>query len=52
VIFITLGKFRAKPTKEATSEVSKLMKANMMVNGIVSTETMVALTREEALKLL
>jgi len=82
-----LGKFRKKPTKEATAEVSELkkamekdgikfigfywtlgrydtvvimdapdektvMKANMKVGDIVSTETMVALTREEAHKLI
>ncbi len=86
MIFISLGKFRSKPTKEATAEVSELMKgmanegikflgfywtlgrydtvvimeapdektvmkANMKVSGIVSTETMVAVTREEAHKL-
>ncbi len=83
MIFISLGKFRVKPTKDVTSEVSKLMKdmendgitfvgfywtlgrydtvvimeapdektvmkANMRVSGIVSTETMVAITRGEA----
>ncbi len=87
MLFITMGKFRAKATKEATSMVSELMKgmekdgvkfvgfywtlgrydtvvvmeapdekavmkANMKVGGIVSTETMVALPREEAHKLL
>ncbi len=84
--FISFGKFKEKPTKEATAEVSELMKgmaeegvkflgfywtlgrydtvvimeapdektvmkANMRVNHIVSTETMVAVTREEAIKL-
>jgi uncharacterized protein with GYD domain len=87
MIFISLGKFRKKPTKEATAEVSELMKgmtkegikflgfywtlgrydtvvimeapdektamkANMKVSDIVSTETMVAVTREEAHKLI
>lgn len=86
MIFISLGKFREKPTKEATAKVSEsmknmendrikfigfywtlgrydtvvimeapdektVMKANMRVSDIVSTETMVALTREEAHKL-
>ena len=87
MIFITLGKFRSKPTKEATAKVSEsmqrmtqegikfigfywtlgrydtvvimeapdektAMKANMKVNDIVSTETMIAVTREEAHKLI
>ncbi len=87
MIFITLSKFRNKPTKEATEKVSELMKsmteegikfigfywtlgrydtvvimeapdekaamkANMKVNDVVSTETMIALTREEAHKLM
>jgi len=87
MIFITLGKFRKKPTEEATAEVSGLMKgmtkegikflsfywilvrydtvvimeapdertvikANMKVSDIVSTETMIAVTREEAHKLI
>ncbi len=87
MIFISLGKFRQKPTIQATSKVSELMKgmekegikflgfywtlgrydtvvimeasdektvmkANMSVNDIVATETMVGLTREEAHKLL
>lgn len=87
MIFISLGKFRSKPTKEATDKVSEIMKgmtqegikilsfywtlgrydtvvtmeatderavmkANMKVSDIVSTETMVALTREEAHKLI
>ncbi len=87
MIFVSLGKFRVKPTREATDEVSEsmkgmekdgvkfvgfywtlgrydtvvimeapdekaVMKANMRVNGIVSTETMVAIPREEAHKLL
>jgi uncharacterized protein with GYD domain len=87
MIFISMGRFRNKPTKEATAQVSELMKgmakegikfigfywtlgrydtvvimeapdektvmkANMKVGDIVSTETMVAVTREEAHKLL
>lgn len=87
MIFISLGKFRSKPTKEATAKVSELMKkmtqegikfigfywtlgrydtvvimeapdektvmkANMKVGDIVSTETLVAVTREEARKLI
>ena len=87
MIFISLGRFRKKPTKEATAEVSKLtqgmtregikflgfywtlgrydtvvimeapdektaMKANLKVSEFVSTETLVAVTREEAIKLL
>jgi uncharacterized protein with GYD domain len=87
MFFISLGRFRRKPTKEATAEVSELMKgmekegikfvgfywtlgrydtvvimeapdeeivmkANMKVSDIVSTETMVAVTREEAHKLI
>ncbi len=86
MIFISMGRFRRKPTREATAEVSELMKgmteegvkfigfywtlgtcdtvvimeapdertvmkANMRVSHMVSTETMVALTREEAHKL-
>lgn len=86
LIFISFGKFKKKPTKEITAEVSRLMqgmtkegikflgfywtlgrydtvvimeapdekivmKANMRVGDIVSTETMVAVTREEATKL-
>ncbi len=86
MLFISLGKFRGKPTKEATDKVSELMKgmekdgikfvgfywtlgrydtvvimeapdektvmkANMKVSDIVATETMSALTREEAHKL-
>ena len=86
MIFISLGRFRKKPTKEMTAEVSNIMqamtkegikftgfywtlgrydtvvimeapdektvmKANMRVSDIVSTETMVAITREEATKL-
>jgi len=86
LIFISFGRFRKKPTKEMTEEVSRLMKemaqegikflsfywtlgrydtvvimeapdektvmkANMRVGDIVSTETMVALPREEARKL-
>ncbi len=87
MIFISMGRFRSKPTKEATDEVTEIMKgmtqegikfigfywtlgrydtvvimeapdektvmkANMKVGDIVSTETMVAVTREEAHKLL
>jgi uncharacterized protein with GYD domain len=88
MIFVTLSKFRKKPTKEMTDEVSKIMqtivkiegvkilmfywtlgrydtvvvmeapdektamKVNLMVSEFVSTETMVALPREEAVKLL
>jgi uncharacterized protein with GYD domain len=87
MFFISLGKFRQKPTIEATNKVSEIMKgmekdgikflgfywtlgrydtvvimeapnektvmkANMSVNDIVTTETMVALTREEAHKLI
>ncbi len=87
MIFISLGKFRTKPTKDMTDEVTKLtmdmaekegikmlsfywtlgrydtvvtmdapnekaaMKMNMMVSAFVSTETMVAIPREEAIKL-
>jgi uncharacterized protein with GYD domain len=87
MFFISLGKFRNKPTKEATDEVTRrmqgmtpegikflsfywtlgrydtvvtmeapdektVMKANMSVGHIVATETMVAVTREEAHKLI
>ena len=87
MIFISMGRFRNKPTKEGTDEVTEIMKgmtqegikfigfywtlgrydtvvimeapdekivmkANMKVGHIVSTETMVAVTREEAHKLL
>ncbi len=87
MIFISLGRFRAKPTKEATFKVSNsmkemekdgvkfvgfywtlgrydtvvimeapdekaVMKANMRVSDVVSTETMVALSREDAHRLL
>ncbi len=87
MIFISFGRFRSKPTKEATDKVTEIMKemtqegikvlgfywtlgrydtvvileapdektimkANMKVSDIVSTETMVALTREEAHKLI
>lgn len=88
MIFVTLSKFRKKPTKDMTSEVTKIMqvmaekesikilsfywtlgrydtvvimeapdekaamKANLMVNEFVSTQTMVAVSREEAIKLL
>ena len=86
MIFISFGKFRKKPTKETTAEVSRLikemtkegvkfigfywtlgrydtvliveapdektvMKGNIKVGDIVSTETLVAVTREEAIKL-
>lgn len=88
MIFISVGKFRGKPTKEATARSSKLieerfkatgskvlgwywtlgrydfvfiaegkdektaMKTAIEVSDLASTETMVALPREEALKLL
>ena len=87
MIFISLGKLRKKPTKEAIAEVNEsmkkaanegvkilsfywtlgrydsvvtmeapdektAMKANIRVSDIVSTETMVAVTREEAHKLI
>ncbi len=87
MIFISMGKFRQKPTIESTSRVSELMKgmekmgikflgfywtlgrydtvvimdapdekavmrANMSVNDVVATETMVGLSREEAHTLL
>ncbi len=87
MIFISLGRFRNKPTKEAFAKVNELMKgmekegvrfigfywtlgrydtvvmmeapdekavmkSNMMVSDIVSTETMVAVPREEAHKLI
>ena len=86
MIFISFGKFRKKPTKETTAEVSRLikemtkegvkfigfywtlgrydtvliveapdektvMKGSIKVGDIVSTETLVAVTREEAIKL-
>jgi uncharacterized protein with GYD domain len=87
MIFISFGKVRNKPTKEATTEVSRIMqanaekegvkvigfywtlgrydtvaimeapdektamKANLSVSDFVSTETMVAIPREEAIKL-
>ncbi len=87
MIFASLEKFRKKPTKEMTTEVSKItqdiakaegvkvlsfywtlgrydtvvimdapdekiaMKMNLRVSDFVSTETMVALPREEAVKL-
>jgi uncharacterized protein with GYD domain len=86
MIFITMSKFRKKPTKETTAEVTKIvqamaemgvkilsfywtlgrydtvvtmeapdektaMKANIRVGDFVSTETMVAVSREEAIKL-
>jgi uncharacterized protein with GYD domain len=88
MIFISLGKFRKKPTKDMTDEVSKMtmdmaskegikilsfywtlgeydtivtmeaadekaaMKMNLMVNDFVSTQTMIAIPREEAIKLI
>jgi uncharacterized protein with GYD domain len=87
LIFVSLGKFRKKPTKQMTDEVGKLtkemsekecikilnfywtlgrydtlvvmeaadekkaMKMNLMVSDFVSTQTMVAIPREEAIKL-
>jgi uncharacterized protein with GYD domain len=87
MIFISLGKFRKKPTKQMTDEVTKMtkdlaqkegirilsfywtlgrydtlvimeasnekaaMKTNLMVNDFVSTQTMMGIPREEALKL-
>ncbi len=87
MIFISLGKFRKKPTKDMTDEVTKMtvdmakkegirilsfywtlgrydtvvtmeapdekaaMKMNLMVSDFVSTQTMVALPREEAIGL-
>ncbi len=87
MIFISLGKFRKKPTKDMTDDVTKMtkdiaekegikilsfywtlgrydtvvtmdapdekaaMKMNLMVSDFVSTQTMVALPREEAIKL-
>ena len=87
MIFISLGKFGKKPTKEMTTEVGKItqaitkkegvkiigfywtlgrydtvvimeapdekaaMKVNLMVSDFVSTQTMVAIPREEAIKL-
>ncbi len=87
MIFISLGKFREKPTKDMTDEVTKMtvdmakkegikilsfywtlgrydtvvtmdapnekaaMKMNLMVSEFVSTQTMVALPREEAIGL-
>jgi uncharacterized protein with GYD domain len=87
MIFISLGKFRKKPTKQMTDEVTKMtmemaqkegikilsfywtlgrydtvvtmeaanekaaMKMNMMVSDFVSTQTMVGIPREEAIKL-
>ena len=87
MIFISLGKFRRKPTKEMTAEASRVMdqmakegvkilgfywtlgrydtvvimeakdektamKTGIKISDIVSTETLVAVTREEAHKLL
>ena len=87
MIFITLGRFKAKPTKDSVAESSKLMeklvkeggkilgmywtlgrydavlimeakdekaamKALLRWGDIVSTETLVAVTREEATKLI
>jgi uncharacterized protein with GYD domain len=87
MIFISLGKFRKKPTKQMTDEVTKMtkdmaqkegikilsfywtlgrydtivtmdapdekaaMKMNLMVNDFVSTQTMMGIPREEALKI-
>ncbi len=87
MIFISFGKFREKPTKGMTDEVTKMtvdmakkegikilsfywtlgrydtevamdapnekaaMKMNLMVSEFVSTQTMVALPREEAIGL-
>ena len=86
MIFISFGRFRKKPTKEMTAEVSKIMKelaaggvkflgfywtlgrydtvviaeapnekivmkANIKVADFVASETLVAVTREEATKL-
>ncbi len=87
MIFISLGKFRKRPTKGMTDEVTKMtkdmaekegikilsfywtlgrydtvvtmdapdekaaMKMNLMVSDFVSTQTMVAIPREEAIKL-
>lgn len=86
MIFVSLGKFRKKPTKKMTDEVSQLMKemeahgikfikfywtlgrydtvvimeapnekaamrVNLNVADFVSTETMTAVSREEAIKL-
>lgn len=86
MIFISLAKFRSKPTKKMTDEVSKLLKAmeahgakfikfywtlgrydavlimdvpnekdamrvNLNFADFVSTETMTAVPREEAIKL-
>jgi uncharacterized protein with GYD domain len=86
MIFISLGRFRKKPTKEMTAETSRLvkeiskegvkilgfywtlgrydtvmiaeapnektaMKANIKAGEIISTETLVAVPREEAIKL-
>jgi uncharacterized protein with GYD domain len=87
MIFISLGKFRKKPTKEMTDEVTKMtvdmakkegikilsfywtlgrydtvvtieaadekaaMKMNLMVSDFISTQTMVGIPREEAIKL-
>jgi uncharacterized protein with GYD domain len=87
VIFISFGKFRKKPTREMTTQVSNIMndmkkegvkllgfywtlgrydsvlifeapdektvmKGNIKVGDFVATETLVAVPREEALKLL
>ncbi len=87
MIFINLGKFRRKPTKDMADEVEKItkivtekegvnitgfywtlgrydtvvimeapdekvaMKVNLMYSDFVSTQTMVAVPREEAIKL-
>ncbi len=47
----TLGKYDTVVIMEAPDE-KAVMKANMSVNDVVATETMVGLTREEAHKLL
>lgn len=87
MIFISLGKFRSKPTKEMTVEASRVieemakegvkvlgfywtlgqydtvvimeaqdekaaMKTGIKIGNVVSTETLVAVKREEAHKLL
>ena len=47
----TLGRYDTVVIMEAPDE-KAAMRANMMVNDIVSTETMIAVTREEAHKLI
>ncbi len=46
----TLGQYDTVVTMDAPNE-KAAMKMNMMVSDFVSTQTMVALTREEAIKL-